>query len=511
MKRNLRLLISLACGAALVGCTSDEDMSSEVQPAVSQQWNAVVHATLDSINDGNGVSDVTTRAIFYGGNTSRFAKVWDKGDQVHVYKDDAEIGILTPLAEYYATKAAVLTGTMSGDFAVGDNLKLYMPSRVADYTGQTGSLNKLSNTYSYQENTGATVADVNKDGSKLSLSEVNMSHRQEYVWFVLTDEAGTTRLHPSRLDIHAISGGHIVESIAADGTITPCDVLTVTPEADAGEYPGELFVALLNDGDNNVTFRLKATVGSDIYVGPVDIEGQSALAYSPSKYKGSLSRVDRKMRLTSPVSSLTIDPIADQAYTGSAITPTVTVKDGETVLVKDVDYSVSYSANVDAGEVTVTVTGLAMSGPKAQTKWLGEKTTTFNILPIEPTIEISTADMTLAVGANETRVVTRVFLDNNGNGTWDEGIDFDVTAQAHIGYVSDATGVATVVSSGANAGRVTGVAPGTATIRAYLINDDAVNLLDASKTYTVKVGTVGTGQSVTPWTDGDTTNEEIPY
>lgn len=488
MKRNLRLLISLACGAALVGCTSDEDMSSEVQPAVSQQWNAVVHATLDSINDGNGVSDVTTRAIFYGGNTSRFAKVWDKDDQVHVYKDDAEIGILTPLAEYYATKAAVLTGTMTGDFAVGDNLKLYMPSRVADYTGQTGSVNKLSNTYSYQENTGATVAAVNKDGSKLSLSEVNMSHRQEYVWFVLTDEAGTTRLHPSRLDIHAISGGHIVESIAADGTITPCDVLTVTPEADAGEYPGELFVALLNDGDNNVTFRLKATVGSDIYVGPVDIEGQSALAYSPSKYKGSLSRVDRKMRLTSPVSSLSITPIAARTFTGFAIEPAasdVIVKDNETTLTQGTDYSYAFSNNVNAGEAVLTVTGLAMSGDKAQTKYLGEQTMNFTIQKATPVLELDNSLVNMAIGVDEsnTRTVTRVFIDNNGNGVWDEGTDYDITLMAApVTYISTTISTATVDS---HTGKVQPAAQGTTNIRASIAAGD--NWTAASAEYPVKV------------------------
>ena len=507
MKRNLRLLISLACGAALVGCTSDEDMSSEVQPTVSQEWKAVAHAIGDSIVETDENNSVT-RALFYGGNSRRFVTLWDEGDVVTVYKNSVSVGEMTP-SEYF-TLSTTLTGTLTGPFAKNDELTVWRPSASINYTGQKGTIYNLSSNYSYAK---AMVTVLQASDNILSLSEVNPVQQQEYLRFVLMDEAGTVRLHPSRLDIHAISGGHIVESIAADGTITPCDVLTVTPDLDNGEYPGELFVALLNDNDNNsdkVTYRILAQVGSDVYVGPVDIEGQNAITRSSRANKGSLTRILRKMRLTSPVSSLTIDPIADQAYTGSAITPTVTVKDGETVLVKDVDYSVSYSANVDAGEVTVTVTGLAMSGAKAQTKWLGTKTTTFNILPIEPTIEISTAEMILAVGANETRVVTRVFLDNNGNGTWDEGIDFDVTAQTHIGYVSEATGVATVVSSGANAGRVTGVAPGTATIRAYLINDDTVNLLDASKTYTVKVGTVGTGQSITPWTDGDTTNEDIP-
>ena len=45
-------------------------------------------------------------------------------------------------------------------------------------------------------------------------------------------------------------------------------------------------------------------------------------------------------------------------YNGSAKTPDVTVTDGTTTLVKDTDYTVSYSSNVNAGTATVTVTGI---------------------------------------------------------------------------------------------------------------------------------------------------------
>ena len=52
-----------------------------------------------------------------------------------------------------------------------------------------------------------------------------------------------------------------------------------------------------------------------------------------------------------------IQAIADQTYTGNAITPTVTVQDGEATLVLTTDYTVAYSNNVETGTATVTVTG----------------------------------------------------------------------------------------------------------------------------------------------------------
>ena len=56
-------------------------------------------------------------------------------------------------------------------------------------------------------------------------------------------------------------------------------------------------------------------------------------------------------------SDITVAEIRDTTYTGKAITPEVVVKDGETALDKETDYSVEYSNNVDVGTATVTITG----------------------------------------------------------------------------------------------------------------------------------------------------------
>ena len=51
-----------------------------------------------------------------------------------------------------------------------------------------------------------------------------------------------------------------------------------------------------------------------------------------------------------------IQDIADQTYTGEALTPAVTVTDGTTMLTLNTDYIVSYANNVNAGTATVTIT-----------------------------------------------------------------------------------------------------------------------------------------------------------
>lgn len=54
---------------------------------------------------------------------------------------------------------------------------------------------------------------------------------------------------------------------------------------------------------------------------------------------------------------ISVEPIADQIYTGSALMPDVVVKAGSKVLVKDVDYTVLYSNNTNVGTASVKVTG----------------------------------------------------------------------------------------------------------------------------------------------------------
>lgn len=57
-------------------------------------------------------------------------------------------------------------------------------------------------------------------------------------------------------------------------------------------------------------------------------------------------------------SSVSIDEIPDQPYTGGAIIPTLTIKDGSNALLLGRDYTVSGSNNKDPGTATLTITGI---------------------------------------------------------------------------------------------------------------------------------------------------------
>ena len=80
-----------------------------------------------------------------------------------------------------------------------------------------------------------------------------------------------------------------------------------------------------------------------------------------------------------------IEAIAEQTYTGEAITPTVTVQDGSAVLTLNTDYTVAYSNNTNAGTATVTITAVEGSN------YSGTASKTFNIAKADITMTTAPA------------------------------------------------------------------------------------------------------------------------
>lgn len=79
---------------------------------------------------------------------------------------------------------------------------------------------------------------------------------------------------------------------------------------------------------------------------------------------------------------VSIGNIADVVFTGTNITPDISATFAGSTLQKDTDYTLGYTANVNVGTVTVTVTGIG--------NFTGSTTLTFDITPYPVTIEWGT-------------------------------------------------------------------------------------------------------------------------
>jgi hypothetical protein len=149
-------------------------------------------------------------------------------------------------------------------------------------------------------------------------------------------------------------------------------VVSVT---DAGSVTVSGFVNSETDvvvsGLAGVTFTTTYTSATDagtpgVTITPV-VAGLSAANYTFVAVPGFITVVAKD------AGALTIAPIADQVFTGSAITPTVVVTDGLITLVSGTDYSVEYVSNTAVGTASVIIT--------FQGNYSGTASTSFTIAP----------------------------------------------------------------------------------------------------------------------------------
>ena len=160
---------------------------------------------------------------------------------------------------------------------------------------------------------------------------------------------------------------------------------------------------------------------------PADIEEPAAVAEEPAEVVDDTVELDAEAEgeegeepSTYDLSQATIEPIADQTYTGKEIRPELTVTLDGKVLTEgaDADYTASYAQNTTPGTATVTITGtgdytgtceatftiVPMSIEDATVSGLSNKTYTGSAFKPVPTVKVTLdgATVTLKNGTDYT-------------------------------------------------------------------------------------------------------------
>ena len=222
------------------------------------------------------------------------------------------------------------------------------------------------------------------------------------------------------------------------------DVVTVTITPDAGyavNQPSGQWIAAEAKAPRRATGLMNG-----ITLSPV--------ANAENQWTFTMERADAEISCTYKklLTDAMIQAIADLTYTGSAQKPTVTVKDGETTLTLNTDYTVSYSNNVNAGlstagesAPTVTVTGKG--------NYSGTATKTFTINKKAATISYATTALNKAFGnAAFINTLTKTPATGTGLGT----VTYAVTAETkdaectseHVATINASTGEVTITGTG---------------------------------------------------------------
>ncbi len=272
--------------------------------------------------------------------------------------------------------------------------------------------------------------------------------------------------------------GNYTGTKTADFTINPKNASSLTISSIAAQtYTGSALTptVTVKDGTTTLTRETDYTVS---YSNNTNKGTATVTITGKGNYTGTKTAtftINRKN-----ASGLTISDIAAQTYSGSALTPAVTVKDGTTTLTSGTDYTVSYSNNTNAGTATVTITGKG--------NYTGTKTANFTINPKNASnLTISSIAAQTYNGSAHTPDVTV----KDGTTTLADGTDYTVAYSNNIN-----AGTATVAVTGK--GNYTGTKTANFTISARSASNFTISDI-AEQTYN--------GSALTPAvtvTDGDT-------
>ncbi len=178
------------------------------------------------------------------------------------------------------------------------------------------------------------------------------------------------------IEQNSISGGDKDDGstsgtgLTADGvTITAEDIRFTYTGTDFMKYTGSPVIpsVVITYGNRNLVagkeYIVTATNNINAGIATLTISGIGG-------FSGYLSK---KFTIKADLAGANIATIPEQVYTGSAVTPSLTVKCGGNTLSKGSDYTVAYDDNVAIGKAEATITAVENS------YYYGSKTVNFNI------------------------------------------------------------------------------------------------------------------------------------
>ena len=415
-RKNFFHSLPMIMAAMMMAACSNEDVA-EITGDNTQQsrtWQV-------SINAG----PATTRAISVGGNNGQTLYTnWDANDAVEVVKGGVSVGTLHADVSAGNSAYATLTGTLTGTFAVNDEVTLYYHTAALDYTGQVGTLGGVSTNKSYLTAT-STVKSVDGSGGFLSMSNAAFSPMQSYLELSFTD--GISPIDFSRLDVWT-DGGKMVKTKAIDGTTTyatEANPLTITPAS----ATNKLFIALRDENGAANNLHIEAY---DVYDMKFTYEGSKNLEYGKF-YTGTLT-------MNSPYYKWLSAATAEDV--GKVVCVAGHLHDAKTAL------PAGHTAVGILGKVTATGHGLILALQNAASQywntingWTSETTyagTTLKVLPNNSARGGLTSYTTLGATAVSNWAVAQksdyeAIFTNLGstNGDYD-GITYDANVNAYI-------------------------------------------------------------------------------
>ena len=264
-------------------------------------------------------------------------------------------------------------------------------------------------TYNGVEDEGVTFTEDNPEAYTVANESFTLSNpsREGYLFTGWTYEGQT---EPTKtVTIAKGSTGDKTFTANWKKLLTNTDI-TVSTIADQTYTGSETKPAItVKDGTTDITDQCDFTYNSNKVVGTAEVV--ISAKESSATYAGEKTVTFKIAPKTVSTPTITLSGTSFE-YTGEAIKPTVTVKDGETTIPAE-EYTVGYSNNIEAGTATVTITdneggNYTVSG-----------TATFTITPKPNTAVVNVEETPVAIGGETyyglTKEAQEIFKGDNAS------------------------------------------------------------------------------------------------
>lgn len=378
-------LVAQAAGTANITLSCAGLTSGTMRVTVTQP--SIANATIAAIPDQNytGYAITPSVTVTLGGSTLVLNR-----DYTVSYANNINVG------------TAVVTVNGTGNYAgqsKSTTFRIVTPSvanatisAIPDqtYTGYAicPTLTVYSNNGGLRENTDYTVSYTNN--INIGTASVTITGIGGYTG----TKTATFRITGPNLSAATIAA--IPDQLYTGSDIRPSLTVTVNN------------VTLIQNVDYNVSYSNNRREGT----ATVTITGKG-------NYTGTKTTTFRI--IAKNISNTTVSSIDTQRYTGKDICPSVTVQIGSTVLVRNVDYTLTYRDNRSPGTASITINGAGA--------YTGSKTVTFKIA--QPSLSAATVKISATPTYNGEEKLPRVTVKLYGE-TLEEDEDYELDYRNNV-------------------------------------------------------------------------------